>query len=80
MISLKRYLEQSSEKLPQLCADAHVTMLEAIAASALRCCPPTGEVLERELSVAADPLKHERNARVFKSSQQKALKSLRAWG
>jgi diguanylate cyclase (GGDEF)-like protein len=80
MISLKRYLEQSSEKLPQLCADAHVTMLEAIAAGALRCCPPTGEVLQRELSVAADPLKHERNARVFKSSQQKALKSLRAWG
>jgi hypothetical protein len=78
MISLKRYLEQSSEKLPRLCADAHVAMLEAIAASALRCCPPTGEVLERELSVAADPLKHERNARVFKSSQQKALKSLRA--
>ena len=80
MISLKRYLEQSSEKLPRPCADAHVAMLEAITASALRCCPPTGEVLERELSVATDPLKQERTTRVFKSSQQKVLKSLCAWG
>lgn len=80
MISLKRYLERGPEKLPQLCADAHVTMLEAIAAGALRCCPPTGGVLERELSVAAGPLKHDRSPRVLKSCQQKALKAIHAWG
>src|SRR5271170_2175579 len=80
MISLKRYLEQNSEKLPQLCTDAYLAVLEATAAGALRCCPPTGEILKRELTVASDPLKHDSSTRVFKSCQQKAVKSLRAWG
>src|ERR1700722_17009606 len=80
MISLKRYLEQRSDKLPLVSSDAYLATLGAIAAGALRCCPPTGEVLKRELSLAAEPLKNGRSAGVFKSTQQQALKSLRSWG
>ncbi len=80
MISLKRYLEQRSDKLPLVSSDAYLATLEAIAAGALRCCLPTGEVLKRELTVAIEPLKSGRSAGVFKSTQQQVLKSLRSWG
>jgi len=80
MSSLKRYLERNSEKLPDLFTGAYLTLVETVAAGAVLCCPPTGEILERELSTAIDALKRERNPRSFKSCQQKALKSLRSWG
>ncbi len=80
MISLKRYLEGKPEKSSPLCTHAYLAVLEAMAEEALRCCPPTGEVLKRELSIAANPLRNECIAEVFKSSQQKAIKSLRSWG
>jgi diguanylate cyclase (GGDEF)-like protein len=80
MISLKRFLDRNREKMPDLFTGAYLALVETMAAGAVLCCPPTGEILERELSTAIDALKRERNSRSFESCQQKALKSLRSWG
>jgi diguanylate cyclase (GGDEF)-like protein len=80
MISLKRYFERNAEALPEFFAAAYLSVIEAMAVGALRCCPPTGEVLKRELSIALEALRRERSTSSFKSCQQKTLKSLRSWG
>jgi diguanylate cyclase (GGDEF)-like protein len=80
MISLKRYLDQRPDKLPSVTTDAYLATLGAIADAALRCCPPTGEVLQHELSLASEPLKNGRAERAFKSTHQQVLKLLRSWG
>jgi diguanylate cyclase (GGDEF)-like protein len=80
MISLKRYLQRNQENLPSFFTAAYLTMVETVASGALRCCPPTGETLKRELSIAVEPLRREHTAGSLKSAQQKALKSLRSWG
>ena len=80
MIWLKKVLKRNSDRLPEFFTDAYLAAIEAVAAGAVRCCPPTGEVLKRELSAAIDALKQERHIRTFKSSQQRALRALRVWG
>jgi diguanylate cyclase (GGDEF)-like protein len=80
MISLKRYLDQRPDKLPLVGRDAYLATLKAIADGAIRCCPPTGEALQHELSLASEPLKNGRAEGAFKSAHQKVLNSLRTWG
>jgi diguanylate cyclase (GGDEF)-like protein len=80
MISLKRYFERKPQEIPEHFTGAYLTLVETVAAGAVLCCPPTGEVLKRELSTALDGLRRERTRKIFKSCQQQALKSLRAWG
>src|SRR5271165_6492479 len=80
MISLMRYFQRNPERLPDFFTDTYLSLVEAITAGAVRCCPPTGEVLKRELLIAVEQVRRERGARPFKSSQQKVLKALRSWG
>jgi diguanylate cyclase (GGDEF)-like protein len=79
MISIRKLLERDIEEVPDFCALAYLAIVEAVMAAALRCCPPTGELLKRELTGAVEALRQERNARNLKALQQKAIKSLRAW-
>ena len=85
MISLKRYLDLTSDKqdpakTPCVSFMAYSTTLEAIADEALRACPSTGVVLQRELDHAMDPLKKEFSSKLFKSAQLQVIKSLHTWG
>src|SRR5271154_240815 len=80
MISLKRYLDQSPDKLSGLMTDAYRATLDSIAEGAIRCCPSTGHTLQGELSSAAGPLKKDRSAGTFKSAHRQVLKALRSWG
>jgi diguanylate cyclase (GGDEF)-like protein len=80
MISLKRYLDLSLEKPAASGEGAYQAALETIASAAVRCCPSTGEVLQREIAQAVGSIKRDRSPRVFKAAHQQALQSLRSWG
>ena len=79
MISLKPYLEQSSDKLMKLSLQVYRETLSALAEGGVRCCPSTGEALKTQLSGASESLKSEVTPSGLRSVHQEVLKSLARW-
>ena len=80
MISLKRYLDQNPDKLSQIFTEAYCATLNTVGEGAFRCCPATGEPLQREITLAAGVLTKDSSPGTFKSTHRQVLKFLRSWG